>query len=44
MTGPILLSAAVGGGVSFLVALVFNAYHKARSHNRAASGSTDIWE
>jgi hypothetical protein len=44
MAGPILLSALVGGGVSFLVTMMFNAYQKARGHKRGASRSNEIWE
>lgn len=44
MTGPVLLSAVVGGGVSFFVTVIFNLYQKARSRKRMASASSEIWE
>jgi hypothetical protein len=44
MTFPVLLSAIVGGSVSFLVAVLFNTYRDRRNRKRAASESDAIWE
>ncbi len=44
MTAPILLSAVVGGGVSFLVAVLVSSYRETRSRRRAASDSQRIWD
>ncbi|WP_348265116.1 hypothetical protein P8935_11375 [Telmatobacter sp. DSM 110680] len=44
MTTSIVLSAIVGGGVSFLVAVLANFYRETRGQRRSASDSYRIWE
>jgi len=44
MTAPIVLSAIVGGSVSFVIALAANFYRDARRRNRSTSGSNEVWE
>ena len=44
MAAPILLSALVGGGVSFLVAVLVNSYRETRSRKRSVSDSQRIWD
>jgi uncharacterized protein involved in exopolysaccharide biosynthesis len=45
MAAPtIVLSAIVGGGVSFLVAVLANFYREARSRSRSASETQKIWD
>ena len=44
MTAPIVLSAVIGGGVSFLVAVLVNFYRDVRSQKRSVSESNKIWE
>ena len=44
MTAPIVLSAIVGGSVSFFVAVFVNIYREARSRKRSLAESSRIWE
>lgn len=44
MTAPIILSAVVGGSVSFFVAVFINFYRDARNRKRSVSDSHRIWE
>ncbi len=44
MTTPILLSAIVGGGVSFLVVVLANFYRETRSRKRSIAESRRIWD
>lgn len=44
VTAPIVLSAIVGGSVSFFVAMFVNLYRAARTRRRSVSDSNRIWE
>ena len=44
MTAPIVLSAIVGGSVSFLVAVFVHFYRDARNRKRSVDDSHRIWE
>jgi hypothetical protein len=44
MTAPIVLSAVIGGSVSFLVAVLVNFYRDTRNQKRSVSESNKIWE
>jgi hypothetical protein len=44
MTTPILLSAIVGGSVSFLVVLLANFYLETRNRKRSVAESHRIWD
>jgi hypothetical protein len=44
MTTPIVLSAIVGGGVSFLVVVLANFYRETRGRRRSVSKAQRIWD
>lgn len=44
MTVPIVLSAVVGGSVSFLVVVFVNFGRAARNRKRSASDSNNVWD
>jgi len=44
MTTPLILSAIVGGGVSFLVAVLVSFYRETRGRRRSVSKAQRIWD
>ena len=44
MTTPVVLSAIVGAGVSFVVAVLASFYRETRSRRRSVSETQRIWD